>query len=165
MVKHISVTISENVGEAEGGYMEKFDQFDLKRFIKAQSPVYETVISELRNGKKVTHWMWFIFPQIDGLAGSSTSKYYAIGSAEEAAYYLKHPILGTRIEECAEIVLSIDGSSARDIFGCPDDLKLRSSMTLFDFVSAQESVFSRVLEKYFENERDIRTQTILLQGA
>ncbi len=137
------------------------DPFDLRRFIKAQQTTYDYVISELRNGRKRSHWMWFIFPQIDGLAHSSTSKFYAVKSCEEALAYLNHPVLGKRLKECAETVLAVENRSASEIFGYPDDLKLKSSLTLFASVSDAQSVFALLLDKYFDGERNLRTLKIL----
>src|SRR5689334_21514866 len=107
------------------------DPFNLRRFVQAQEPVYSSVLSELQSGRKRTHWMWFIFPQIAGLGYSATSKHYAIQSRAEAQHYLDHPTLGQRLLECSKTVLGITGRSAHDIFGAPDDMKLRSCMTLF----------------------------------
>jgi uncharacterized protein (DUF1810 family) len=137
------------------------DPFDLGRFISAQEGIYDSVLAELRRGQKRTHWMWFIFPQIDGLAHSATSKHYAIKSTEEARQYLNHPVLGARLLECAETVLAVEGRSVSDIFGYPDDLKLKSSMTLFAYVADPGSVFVRTLDKYFQGERDVRTLDLL----
>ena len=137
------------------------DPFGLSRFISAQDRVYDRVLAELRCGQKRTHWMWYIFPQIDGLAHSTTSKHYAIKSIEEARQYLNHPVLGPKLLECAEAVLAIQGPSVSEIFGYPDDLKLKSSMTLFVYVADPGSVFVRVLEKYFHGERDSRTLQLL----
>ena len=137
------------------------DPFDLKRFTSAQERDYDRVLAELRSGQKRTHWMWYIFPQIDGLGYSATSKYYAIKSIGEARQYLNHPVLGARLLECAETVLAIEGQSISNIFGYPDDLKLKSSMTLFECVAGPDSVFVRVLDKYFYGERDARTLDIL----
>ena len=131
--------------------------FDLNRFTDAQAGVYETAYAELKSGQKRTHWMWYIFPQIDGLGRSKTAKYYAIKSMEEARQYLKHPVLGARLLECAEGVLAINGRTASEIFGYPDDLKLKSSMTLFASVATSGSVFVRVLDKYYFGEQDERT--------
>ncbi len=105
------------------------DSFELSRFINAQNPIYDRVLAELKRGDKQSHWMWYIFPQLDGLAQSSKSKYYAIKSQEEAVAYLNHPILGLRLLECVNIVYKIEGKTALEIFGYPDDLKLKSSMT------------------------------------
>jgi len=111
--------------------MDRSDLYDLNRFISAQAGVYDRALAELRGGQKRSHWMWYIFPQLDGLAFSSTSKHYAIKSLEEAKAYLAHALLGPRLLECAEAVVHIEGRSATDIFGSPDDLKLRSCATLF----------------------------------
>lgn len=137
------------------------DPFQLARFVNAQQPVYATVLAELRNGQKHTHWMWYIFPQIAGLGHSPTAKHYAIQSAAEARHYLAHPILGPRLVECATTLLAHQGQSAWDIFGSPDDLKLKSSMTLFAAVATTETVFAKVLDSYFNGEHDQRTLTLL----
>jgi uncharacterized protein (DUF1810 family) len=138
------------------------DPFDLGRFTSAQERVYETVLGELRSGWKRSHWIWYIFPQIAGLGHSSTSKHYAIKSIEEARAYLNHPILGARLKECAEAVLAVQGRTVSQIFGYPDDMKLKSSMTLFAAVTEDpNSVFVRVLEKYFRGERDAMTLQLL----
>jgi uncharacterized protein (DUF1810 family) len=137
------------------------DPFNLSRFASAQEGIYNRVLAELKNGEKRTHWMWFIFPQIDGLGFSSTSKYYAIKSIEEARQYLNHPVLGKRLLECAETVLAIEGRSASEIFGYPDDMKLKSSVTLFAAVSDTHPVFAGVLDKYFHGERDNKTLQLL----
>jgi uncharacterized protein (DUF1810 family) len=141
--------------------VDRGNPFDLGRFTSAQDGIYGRVLAELRRGQKRTHWMWFIFPQIDGLAHSTTSKHYAIKSIEEARQYLNHPVLGTRLLECAETVLAIEGRSISEIFGYPDDLKLKSSMTLFAHVADPRSVFVRILDKYFQGERDVRTLDLL----
>jgi len=133
------------------------DPFDLKRFVRAQEPDYKRALEEIAAGRKRSHWMWYIFPQFAGLGLSSTSRHYAIGSLDEARAYLAHPILGPRLIECAGATLTVKGRSAHDIFGSPDDMKLRSSVTLFSLVSPENSVFHRVLEKYFEGTRDERT--------
>ena len=138
--------------------------FDLNRFISAQEEVYDCVLKELKNGKKQSHWMWYIFPQLDGLAQSTTSKYYAIKSREEALAYLDHPVLGSRLNECANMVLDIKGKKVSDIFGYPDDLKLKSSMTLFSEV-AIDSAFVRVLDKYFQGERDPKTLQLIKENT
>jgi uncharacterized protein (DUF1810 family) len=136
---------------------ETSDPFDLKRFVRAQESDYKRAFEEIAAGRKRTHWMWYIFPQFAGLGLSSTSRHYAIGSLDEARAYLAHPILGPRLIECADAALTLKGRSAHDIFGSPDDMKLRSSVTLFALVSPEHSVFHRVLEKYFEGKRDERT--------
>ena len=139
------------------------DRFGLERFVQAQAEVYPRALAELKLGRKRSHWMWFIFPQIDGLGHSSTAKFYAIKSQDEARAYLDHPVLGKRLRECAEALLKIEGKSAAEIFGYPDDLKLRSSMTLFASASAADSVFTRVLDQYFEGEPDQMTLELLQQ--
>lgn len=138
----------------------KKDPFKLNRFVTAQKTAYDRVLSELKNGYKQSHWMWYIFPQLDGLAQSATSKYYAIKSVDEAVAYLNHSILGSRLLECTEIVYKIEGKSVSDIFGYPDNLKFKSSITLFSEV-ANKRVFVEVLDKYFQGERDIKTLQLL----
>src|SRR5512146_3112598 len=123
------------------------DPFSLNRFLTAQEENYQQALSEIKGGRKRTHWMWYIFPQIDGLAFSSTSQHYAIKSIDEARAYLDHPVLGARLRECAEAAVSAKSHSATEVFGSPDDLKLRSSATLFAAVSPTESVFHRLLDK------------------
>lgn len=137
------------------------DPFNLARFVSAQQPVYATVLAELRNGQKRTHWMWYIFPQIAGLGHSPTAKHYAIQSVAEARHYLAHPILGPQLVECATTLLAHKGQSAWAIFGSPDDLKLKSYMTLFAAVTTTETVFAQVLDSYFNGARDQRTLTLL----
>lgn len=137
------------------------DLFRLQRFVAAQEKIYEQVLRELRDGRKRTHWMWFVFPQLDGLAFSSTAKFYAIGSLDEAKAYMQHDMLGRNLRECTQTVLAIEGRSAHDIFGSPDDLKLKSCMTLFEFVDGSKSVFGRVLEKFYAGERDNKTLQLL----
>ncbi len=137
------------------------DPFDLARFTVAQEGIYDQVLSELTNGRKRSHWMWFIFPQIDGLGHSPTAKRYAIKSEKEAREYLAHPILGTRLVECATTVLDIEGRTAPQIFGSPDDVKLRSSMTLFASIAEPQSIFDLVLDKFFSGHRDPKTLALL----
>jgi uncharacterized protein (DUF1810 family) len=137
------------------------DPFILRRFACAKEAIYDAVLKELRSGQKRTHWMWYIFPQITGLGYSPTSQRYAIKSQAEARHYLSHPILGERLLECAETILRIQGRSVSQIFGSPDDLKLRSSMTLFASITPPESVFARVLDRYFQGQPDSRTLDIL----
>jgi uncharacterized protein (DUF1810 family) len=139
------------------------DPFNLSRFTTAQDGIYNNVLTELRNGEKRTHWMWYIFPQIDGLGHSSTSKYYGVKSLEEARQYLNHPVLGKRLLECAEAVFAVQGRSVSEIFGYPDDLKLKSSMTLFASVAEPRSVFVRILNKYFHGEQDVKTLHLIEQ--
>jgi uncharacterized protein (DUF1810 family) len=137
------------------------DRYDLSRFVRAQQDDYERALSEITNGQKRTHWMWYIFPQFEGLAFSSTSQYYAIKSVEEARAYLGHPVLGPRLLNCAEAAVRVEDRGATEIFGSPDDLKLRSCATLFASVSPAGSVFDRLLDKYFQGVRDGRTLELL----
>lgn len=139
----------------------KEDPYDLSRFVRAQQDTFPRALAEIRSGKKRSHWMWYIFPQIDGLAFSSTSKFYAIKNLEEAKAYLDHPILGPRLLECAEAVVHVEGRSATEIFGSPDDLKLRSCATLFACALPPGSVFDRLLEQYYRGERDPKTLRLL----
>jgi uncharacterized protein (DUF1810 family) len=141
------------------------DPYDLARFVRAQENDYEHALSEIKGGRKRTHWMWYIFPQIDGLAFSSTSKRYSIKSVAEARAYLNHPILGPRLLASAEAVVRVEGRSATDIFGSPDDVKLRSCATLFACVSPRNSVFGRLLDKYYGGERDGKTLELLGNSA
>ena len=133
------------------------DPHDLNRFLVGQAPMFDVALSEIRAGRKQSHWMWFIFPQLAGLGTSPISQHYAIKNASEAEAYLRHPVLGPRLVECAEAVLGIEGRTAREIFGAPDDAKLRSSATLFAHVSPPGSVFERLLERYFPEGPDSRT--------
>lgn len=129
------------------------DALDLDRFLLAQEGVYEDALAELKGGRKRTHWMWFLFPQIQGLGQSETAKHYAIRSREEAESYLAHEVLGSRLEESASAVLRSGATSATELLGTPDDLKLKSSMTLFERVAPDpHSVFSEVLRKYYEGQ-------------
>ncbi len=137
------------------------DPFDLARFVSAQQHSYAQALAEIRAARKRSHWMWFVFPQIAGLGSSPMAQRYAIGSLAEARAYLQHPVLGPRLVECSESACAIDGRSAHEIFGSPDDVKLRSSATLFDAVSSPESVFDRLLEKFFDGQRDAKTLAII----
>ena len=137
------------------------DPYKLDRFLQAQEDDYAQALAEIRDGRKRTHWMWYIFPQLDGLAFSSTSKHFSIKSAQEAQAYLDHPILGPRLRACAEAVVGVEGRTAAEIFGSPDDLKLKSCATLFAFVSPQSTVFDRLLVKYYAGERDGKTLRLL----
>ena len=137
------------------------DPYDLTRFLDAQEDDYEQALSEIKAGRKYTHWMWYIFPQMDGLGFSSTAKRYVIRSVDEARAYLAHPVLGLRLVECAEAALRVEGRTATELFGSPDDLKLRSCATLFACVSPPGSVFDRLLEKYYRGERDSNTLRLL----
>ena len=133
------------------------DPHHLQRFIEAQAPVYEQVIAELRTGRKRSHWIWFIFPQIAGLGHSPTAQYYAIGTLNEAQAYMQHPVLGPRLRECTRLVNQIDRSTVHEIFGSPDDLKFRSSMTLFAKATDDDEVFVTALQKYFEGRPNPQT--------
>jgi uncharacterized protein (DUF1810 family) len=137
------------------------DPHDLERFLEAQSRIYDVARAELRQGSKRSHWMWFIFPQIRGLGSSATAVHFAIASREEAAAYLKHPVLGPRLVECTRLVLGVKGRTSEQIFGEIDSLKFRSSMTLFAAVTLMETVFEEALQKYFEGEEDALTLEIL----
>ena len=137
------------------------DPHDLNRFVEAQAAVYQRALAELRNGHKRSHWMWFIFPQIEGLGFSAISQRYAIKSREEARAYLEHEILGPRLTACVEVLLNLEGLSADEIFGYPDEMKLRSCATLFAEVAHAGSVFHRLLEKYFDGEPDPKTLQLL----
>jgi uncharacterized protein (DUF1810 family) len=130
------------------------DPFDLNRFVMAQAPVYGQVVGELRDGRKRSHWMWFVFPQLRGLGGSPMAVRYGIASLAEARAYLGHDLLGPRLHECTDLVNHVEGRSIAEIFGSPDDLKLRSSMTLFALAADDDQDFTALLEKYYGGERD-----------
>ena len=133
------------------------DPYDLQRFVDAQSPVYQRVCAELRNGRKTSHWMWFIFPQIRGLGSSPLAHKFAISSLAEARAYLQHPDLGPRLIECTRLMNLVEGRSINQILGYPDDLKFRSSMTLFARASSGDQVFADALQKYFAGKPDPAT--------
>ena len=137
------------------------DKFNLKRFIDAQSNTYEKALDEIKNVRKASHWMWYVFPQYHGLGRSSTSVKYAINSEEEVVSYLKHPILGSRLIEITKAFLLIENKTAYDVLSGPDDLKIKSSMTLFDAIQTETALFDSVLEKYFEGNRCRRTISAL----
>jgi uncharacterized protein (DUF1810 family) len=139
---------------------ETTNRFDLQRFIGAQQAVYATVLAELKRGRKRTHWIWFIFPQVDGLGRSSTAHEFAIKSRDEAIAYLATPVFGVRLIECTKLVLAIPDKSAHDIFGSPDDMKFRSSMTLFAAVDGG-SLYRQALDRFFGGEPDQATLDIL----
>ncbi|TAN40287.1 MAG: DUF1810 domain-containing protein [Nitrospirae bacterium] len=141
--------------------MNTDDPHDLNRFLNAQAGAYERALAELQEGQKRTHWMWYIFPQIDGLGFSPTAKRYSIKSREEARQYLDHPILGKRLLECTEAVIALKYGSLSDIFGYPDDLKFKSSMTLFEKIADPGSAFSSALDRYCKGERDTKTLRLL----
>jgi uncharacterized protein (DUF1810 family) len=135
--------------------------YDLQRFVDAQRDVYPTALSELRAGRKRSHWMWFIFPQVAGLGRSEMARKYAIRSGDEAAAYLVHPVLGDRLRECAGLVEEIDDKSIDEIFDSPDDRKFQSSMTLFSDIAPHEAVFQACLDKFFDGEPDSATLDFL----
>jgi len=137
------------------------DPHDLERFVEAQEPVIDDVKRELRAGRKRGHWMWFVFPQMEGLGRSERSRYYGLASREEAEAYLDHEVLGPRLRECTGIVNAVEGRSANEIFGSPDDLKFRSSMTLFEAVAAEPTPFRTALETYDDGDRDEKTLELL----
>jgi uncharacterized protein (DUF1810 family) len=130
------------------------DPFNLVRFIEAQDPVYARVCSELRQGRKVSHWMWFVFPQIEGLGRSGMAQQFAISSLEEARAYLRHPVLGPRLRECTRLVCQISETTIQEIFGSPDDMKVRSCMTLFSQGDVDDGIFQEALNKFFSGEPD-----------
>lgn len=133
------------------------DTYNLQRFVDAQHPVFEQVLAELRAGHKYSHWMWFVFPQVTGLGHSEMARRYAITCLSEAKAYLAHPVLGPRLEQCAEIIEPQSHKTARQIFGSPDDLKLHSSMTLFTLAAPERPVFRAVLDTFFEGNPDRST--------
>jgi len=139
------------------------DRYYLARFKNAQDfGVYEKALQEIKNGRKMSHWMWFIFPQLKWLGRSSTSMFYGINGLDEAREYLAHPILGERLREISQMLLQLDTNDAHAVFGSPDDMKLRSCMTLFDKISPND-IFADVLDKYFDGQRDCRTLSIVRQ--
>ncbi|EIC21118.1 DUF1810 domain-containing protein [Thiorhodovibrio frisius] len=141
------------------------DPYHLTRFIQAQEGNYVRALSEVNNGKKQSHWMWYIFPQFDGLGFSATSRQYSIKSITEAKAYLNHPILGIRLNECVQALLGLENRSAQEIFGSPDDMKLKSCATLFAYVSPPGSVFEQLLDQYYQGERDGKTISLLEQSV
>jgi uncharacterized protein (DUF1810 family) len=137
------------------------DRFNLQRFVDAQHPIYGQVRDELQAGQKESHWMWFIFPQLDGLGSSMTAKKYAISGLEEAKAYLEHPLLGYRLRECTQLVNAVTGRSIEEIFGYPDHLKFHSCMTLFGQANSSEAAFATALTKYFGGKKDPKTLDLL----
>ena len=138
------------------------DPFDLERFVKAQASVFDTALAELKAGEKRSHWMWFVFPQLRDLGHSPMAKFYGIGSLDEARAYLAHPVLGRRLKLCTRTVLAVEGRTLNEIFGSPDDMKFRSSMTLFALASADKAnVFRHALDRYCEGRPDPRTEALL----
>jgi len=139
--------------------------YNLQRFLDAQEGVYDTVLQELRAGRKSSHWIWFIFPQIAGLGHSAMAQQFAIGSLDEAKAYLQHPLLGPRLRACTQLVLDVNGRSAEEIFGYPDHLKFRSCMTLFLTAATDNTIFNDALLKYFDGKPDQSTLDILAQRS
>ncbi len=137
------------------------DGFDLERFVAAQNPVYRAVLEELRAGRKRTHWMWFVFPQVAGLGSSEMARRFAIASRAEARAYLAHPLLGPRLTGCTQLTLAHKDRTAHDIFGSPDDLKFRSSLTLFANAAPDATVFAEALERFFAGRPYERTLWLL----
>lgn len=144
---------------------DQTDPYDLSRFVDAQADDYDRALAELCNGRKRSHWMWYIFPQFEGLGFSPTTLRYSIKSVAEAQAYLAHPLLGPRLLECAEAVLGVDGRTALEILGSPDDMKLRSCATLFRHVSPPGSVFERLLEKYYGGQADEATLRLVERAS
>ncbi|HSN09693.1 MAG TPA: DUF1810 domain-containing protein [Hanamia sp.] len=138
---------------------------DLQRFLEAQQSDYEIALKEIKNGRKLSHWMWYIFPQIQGLGFSEVSRFYAIKNIDEAERYLKHPVLGKRLVQISNVLLGLMTDNANVIFGSPDDLKLKSSMTLFSLLPNADPVFQRVLDKFFSGEKDQKTLQIITAEA
>jgi uncharacterized protein (DUF1810 family) len=134
---------------------------DLKRFLDAQENDFERALAEIKRGRKQSHWMWYIFPQIAGLGSSETSRFYAVKDRAEAELYLAHPVLGVRLVEISEALLEIEGKTANQIFGSPDDMKLKSSMTLFGALKNTNPIFQSVLDKYFNGTNDLRTLQLI----
>jgi uncharacterized protein (DUF1810 family) len=143
------------------------DPFDLDRFVAAQDAAgsYQQAVAELQTGRKTSHWMWYVFPQVAGLGQSPTSKLYALSSVDEASDYLAHPVLGPRLRECAEILAGLSGRTAEQIFGGIDAMKLRSAMTLFRLADPDEPLFGRVLDQYFGGVSDPATERLLSQAG
>lgn len=143
---------------AEGG-----DPFNLARFVRAQEAAYAQALAEVRRGRKASHWIWFVFPQVAGLGSSPTARHYALTGLDEARAYLAHPVLGSRLREITAVAAGLQGRTARAVFGSPDDLKLRSSLTLFEAAAPDEPVFARALDTLCEGERDPLTLANLVR--
>lgn len=141
------------------------DTDDLARFVRAQDAIYEQALAEITNGRKRSHWMWFVFPQFAGLGISPTSQHFAIRSLAEARAYMAHPVLGPRLQQCGNALLSVEGRTAHEIFGSPDDVKLRSSATLFATASSPGSVFQGLLDRYFGGAPDERTLQLIAEAG
>lgn len=136
-------------------------KYNLNRFLEAQETKFQDALSEIRNGKKQTHWMWFIFPQIDGLGMTETTKFYAIKDITEASLFVQYPVLGKRLIEITKALLDIEGKTANEILGKPDDRKLKSCMTLFGSLKGANPIFQKVLDKYYEGTKDEKTLQLL----
>jgi uncharacterized protein (DUF1810 family) len=142
--------------------MKPFDNdTDLDRFVTAQAAVYPQALAELAAGRKTSHWMWFVLPQLRGLGQSAMAHRYGLASLDEARAYGRHPVLGARLRECCEALLAVQGRTAREIMGSPDDRKLCSCLTLFEVADPGERIFAELLEKYFGGQRDVRTLTMV----
>jgi uncharacterized protein (DUF1810 family) len=150
-------------GRQEAGGID--DPYDLGRFVEAQEGAYARALAELRSGRKRSHWIWYVFPQLDGLGYSPMSKRFSIKSLAEAQAYLRHPVLGPRLLECFQAVLGAGGRSALELMGSPDDMKLRSCATLFERVAPAIAVFGQLIDKYFQGERDAATLRLLADAA
>jgi uncharacterized protein (DUF1810 family) len=150
--------LADGLGAKEAGMG---DPFDLERFVVAQDEVYPHVVAELSAGEKRSHWMWFVFPQMRGLGNSSHANFFGIGSLDEAEAYWKHPVLGPRLQQCTLLVNLAEKRAVHEIFGSPDDLKFRSSMTLFARAAPETPIFSDALEKYFAGEPDPMTMELM----
>jgi len=137
------------------------DKYNLQRFVSRQNVIYEDVIKELENGRKVSCWMWYIFPQVKGLGSSTTDREFSIKSGEEAKAYLDHPLLGERLKQCTQVVIEIEGLTANEIFGYPDYLKFKSCMSLFSVIERKGNIFETALSKYYEGETDDKTLRFL----
>ena len=169
--EHLDVLIARNLSNRSIGRLAmagtNLDPHDLARFVSAEAEDYDQALAEIMAARKTSHWMWYIFPQIDGLGFSSMSQKYAIKSLDEARRYLDHPVLGPRLVEIAEAALGVEGRSGHDIFGSPDDMKLKSSATLFASVAPPDSVFARLLDKFFDGKSDGKTLGLIeaMSGA
>lgn len=137
---------------------------DLERFVQAQGPVIDAVLAELGSGRKRSHWMWFVFPQLQGLGPSAMAQRYALASLEEARAYLAHPVLGQRLRQCCELMLRVPDRTTHEVLGSPDDIKFRSCVTLFREAVPQESLFQRCLDRYYGGQADEKTLALLRQA-
>jgi uncharacterized protein (DUF1810 family) len=145
----------------DGKLRMNHDSFNLARFLDAQAQSYDTALAELKNGRKQSHWMWYIFPQLDGLGHSVTAKYYALKNLDEAQAYFNHLVLGQRLIACSKALLAVNGKTIASILGFPDDLKLHSSMTLFSQLVDTDAIFQQVIDQYFASQPDQKTLQLL----